>query len=221
MYVKKATQGSLQASDSVSNLSRTGRYLTSPRPTAARIGLFVAGTLGVISAIVVEQRTGTADWTTSHLSRARAADPKAAPARLAFDSAATVQHIRAVLGLSVTEVGRLFGVSRQSVHEWHRGGAISPENGDKLAKLSKLADVLVEAQVAVSPYVLRRPLSSGKSLLETALSVEDVALATHKIVAVLARETRQREAMVVRLANRKPLHPDFRRYIAPHVTDIG
>ena len=221
MYLEQTPRLSSRSVVGAIELPQSGRYVSHARPNATRVGWLVAGTLGVTTALVVEERSGTADWAISQLRRAPIADVTVAPMGAAFNSADTVRHIRAVLGLSVTELSRLFGVSRQSIHEWNKGGAVSQENGDKLAKISTLADVLVTAQVEVSPYILRRPLSSGKSLLETALSVDDVAAATRKIVTILSREARQREVMAERLAGRKPQHQDLRRYIAPSLAETG
>ena len=219
MYVTKAIQVDSHNCADPMALSGAGRYLSHPRPNVRQVGWLVAGTLGVISALVVEERAGTADWATSQLRRGFIEESTAVPVRSAFSSADTVRHIRAVLGLSVTELSRLFGVSRQSIHEWNNGGAVSQENGNKLARISTLADVLVQAKVEVSSYVLRRPLSSGKSLLETALLVDDVVAATSKIVAVLVREARQREVMAERLSGRKLQSQDLHRYVAPHVAE--
>jgi DNA-binding transcriptional regulator YiaG len=195
------------------------RYVNVAGVNATLVGCWVAGTLGLLSAQVLEARSGTADWASSQLLGSVDVKYPTAPMRSAFDSAQTIQHIRAVLGLSVTELSRLLGVSRQSVHDWSNGRAVSQENGDKLAKISTLADVLVEAKIEVSPYILRRPLSSGKSLLETALSVDDVADATRKIVMVLLREAKQRSLVAERLAGRKPQAQELNRYIAPRLTE--
>ena len=219
MYLTNTRQiGTHNCADPVA-LMGAGRYLSHPRPNVRQVAWLVAGTLGVISSLVVEERSGTGDWATSQLRRGSDGQSTAISVRSAFNSADTVHHIRAVLGLSVTELSRLFDVSRQSIHEWNNGGAVSQENGNKLARISTLADVLVQAKVEVSPYVLRRPLSSGKSLLETALLVDDVATATRKIVAVLVRDARQREVMAERLSGRKFQHHDLHRYIAPHVSE--
>jgi DNA-binding transcriptional regulator YiaG len=221
MYINRTQRSSSRDVAQVAAEPRPGRYLSNARSNATRAAWVVAGTLGVLSAQVLEAQSGTADWATSQLRRSTDADAKALPMRLAFDSAPTVRHIRAVLGLSVTELSRLFGVSRQSVHEWSKGSAVSQENGKKLEKISKLADVLVEAGIEISPHALRRPLSSGKSLLETAISVDDVAAATRKIVTILTREAKQRAVVAERLAGRKSQPQELHRYISPRIAETG
>ena len=222
MYVTKAPPIGTHNRVAPMLFKDAGRYLSDPRPNVRQVGWLVAGTLGVISTLVVAERTErTADWAISQLRPASNSESTAVLVRSAFNSADTVRHIRAVLRLSVTELSKLFRVSRQSMHEWSNGGAVSQENGDKLAKISLLADVLAEAQIEVSPYILRRPLSSGKSLLETALSVDDVVAATRKVVTALVREARQREVLAERLSGRKAQSQDLHRYIAPHVAETG
>lgn len=222
MYITKAAQIGPHSGAAPMLFKDAGRYLSDPRPNVRQVGWLVVGTLGVISTLVVAQRTErTADWVINQFRRASSNESTAVLARSAFNSANTVRHIRAVLRLSVTELSKLFGVSRQSMHEWSNGGTVSQENGDKLAKISLLADVLAEAQIEVSSYILRRPLSSGKSLLETALSADDVVAVTRKIVTMLIREARQREVMAERLSGRKAHSKDLHRYFAQHVAEIG
>jgi transcriptional regulator with XRE-family HTH domain len=219
MYIEQTSLFPFRSSACPVEPLRSGRYVSRTGSSASRFGWMVAGTLGVLTAPALEAQSGTADWPTSQLLLPIGIEAPAALLRSAFDSAQTIQHIRAVLGLSVTELSRLLGVSRQSVHDWSKGRAVSQENGDKLAKISTLADVLVEAQIEVSPYILRRSLSSGKSLLETALSVDDVADSTRKIVMVLLREAKQRSLVAERLAGRKPQAQELNRYIAPRLTE--
>ena len=110
-------------------------------------------------------------------------------------------------------------MSRQTIHEWIKGGAVSPDNGKKLEKIAVLADVLAKAHIEISPFILRHPLASGKSLLETALIADDVVAVTSEAVQILVREARQRERTSERLATRSPRPENLHRYISPSLVE--
>ena len=72
------------------------------------------------------------------------------------------------LGLSKTELGRLFGVSRQAVDGWHRTG-IPPARQPKAATIAAVADLLSHRLKSERiPGVVRRPARAygGLSALE-------------------------------------------------------
>ena len=202
------------------NASGAGKYLVGLSVKGApALCFFAVGTLGFLNAQVVEQRSGTADWATSQMRQQIDQDstPKNLKPALGLDD--TVRHIRKVLRVSATELSRLLGVSRQTIHEWINGGAVSPDNGKKLEKIALLADVLTKANIEISPFILRRPLSSGKTLLETALAADDVVAVTSKAVQILVREARQRELISERLVARSPRPENSHRYISPSLVE--
>lgn len=64
--------------------------------------------------------------------------PKASEAREVGASTPSAKHIaeiRALVGLKTDQVGRLFGVSRRSVHNWINGNAMSPQHEERAAKI--------------------------------------------------------------------------------------
>ena len=195
--------------------SGAGRYLSSLSGHGTPAWWLVAvGTLGALTVHVVEQRSGTADWATSQMRPRVGPDSTHTQLKPALGLNDTVRHIRTVLGVSATELSRLFGVSRQTIHEWIKGGAVSPDNGKKLEKIALLADVLTKANIEISPFILRRPLTSGKTLLETALTADDVVAVTSKAVQILVKEARQRELISGRLVARSSRPENLQRYIS-------
>jgi len=46
-----------------------------------------------------------------------------------------ISEIRALAGLTIEQVGRLFGVSRRSVHNWINGNAMAPQHEEQARKI--------------------------------------------------------------------------------------
>ena len=130
-----------------------------------------------------------------------------------------IAHIRDVMKTSVSELARVFGVSRQSVHEWIKGGTLSPRNAQRLSELARAADVFVESGIEVTPPVLRRKIGDGHSLLESVKEDGKVVEQARRLVDTLSRESQQRQRLAARLAGRqKPaLPPD--EFGAPHLRE--
>lgn len=53
-----------------------------------------------------------------------------------------ISELRALTGLTTDQVGRLFGVSRRSVHNWISGNAMSPHHEERAAKLLAIVQAL-------------------------------------------------------------------------------
>lgn len=145
--------------------------------------------------------------------RAAAAD---APASA---SVRDIAHIRDVMKTSVSELARVFGLSRQAVHEWIKGGTLSPRNAQRLSELARAADVFAESRIEVTPPVLRRKIGGGHSLLESVKEDGKVVEQARKLVDTLSRESQHRQRLAARLAGRqKPaLSPDD--FGAPHLRE--
>ncbi|MDN5752331.1 MAG: helix-turn-helix domain-containing protein [Nitrosospira sp.] len=104
---------------------------------------------------------------------------------------------------SVSELARVFGVSRQAVHEWIKGGALSPRNARRLSELAQVADVFVKSGIEVAPQMLRRKIGGGHSLLESVKEGGNIVELAHTLVDTLARESQQRQHLTARLAGRQ------------------
>ena len=50
--------------------------------------------------------------------------------------AGDLEHIRTTLRISVSDLARALGVSRQAVYDWRAGKAITPDNGERLIDLA-------------------------------------------------------------------------------------
>lgn len=53
-----------------------------------------------------------------------------------------IAELRALTGLTTDQVGRLFGVSRRSVHNWINGNAMAPQHEERAAQILSIVRVL-------------------------------------------------------------------------------
>ena len=143
-------------------------------------------------------------------------DQNTEPARAGADQ---LDFIRSTTRLSVTELARVFSVTRQTVHEWCQGGSLAPHNAQRLEKLTAAMTALLDAVRSVTVQDLRRSVRAGPSLLDTVRANGDVSATTRDLIETLTREAAQRSRLAARFAGRRPsaLEPsDFGR---PHLKD--
>ena len=96
-----------------------------------------------------------------------------------------LERLMRVFRLSKSELGRLFGVSRQAVDGWLQHG-VPADRQDKLATLSALADLLERKLKADRiPGLARRPAEAygGETMLEL------IAADRHRELLALVRES--------------------------------
>lgn len=89
-----------------------------------------------------------------------------------------LERLQEALGLSTTELGEIFGVTRQAIEQWRTRG-IPPDRRSKVGDLLAVVDLLDrKLKPGRLPLVARRPAGAfgGRSLLELATSKEHVEL---------------------------------------------
>lgn len=123
----------------------------------------VAGTFGLLSPNYLHASAATANWDINQIEISGQSEKSEGTIS---ESARDIAHIRAVTKISVSELSRVFGVSRQAVHEWIKGGTLSPRNAQRLSDLARATDVLLEAGIDASPQVFRRKIAGGQSILD-------------------------------------------------------
>ena len=127
--------------------------------------------------------------------------------------------IRSTTRLSVTELARIFSVTRQTVHEWCQGAPLASHNARRLEKLAGAITLLLDAVGTVTGQDLRRSVRGGASLLDTVRADGNVSAAARELIQTLTREAAQRRRLTARFADRRSpaLEPsDFGR---PHLRD--
>lgn len=176
----------------------------------------VAGTFGLLSPMYLHASAATSNWTINQIEIHEAVD-QAANNR--SSSVRDLAHVREVLKISVTELARVFGVTRQAVHEWAKGGALSPVNAEKLSTLARAADVLAESGLEITPQLLRRKIGLAPSLLDSVTQGADVVDLARKLTDTLIRESQQRERLASRLAGRKKSAHADSEFAVPHIAE--
>jgi len=176
----------------------------------------VAGTFGLLSPAYVQASMATSSWSISQI--------KVDGSRTATESAASataedIAHIRQVTKMSVTELARVCGVSRQAVHEWIKGGQLSTRNAERISELAQAIDVILTSGVDASPQTLRRKVSAGMSILEAAQADGNVVDLAQQIVGTVARESEQRKRLAARLAGRQKPQLSSTEFGTPHLNE--
>jgi len=176
----------------------------------------VAGTFGLLSPTYLLASSATANW---NINQIEIGNTRASTTDGASATAADIARIRAIMKISVSELARVFGVSRQAVHEWIKGGTLSPRNAQRLSELTQVADMFLESGIEVTPQMLRRKVGDGMSILESVKEDGKVVDQARTLLDTLTRESQQRQRLAARLAGRqKPaLSPDD--FGAPHLRD--
>lgn len=114
-----------------------------------------------------------------------------------------IENIRSTLNLTMADLARCLGVSRQALYNWLDGGAIKPENLAKVMELKSASDVITAANLPERALFLRRKLAGGKTLLDIVAGGGSGIDAAHALVELARVETEQRGALAKLFADRK------------------
>lgn len=176
----------------------------------------VAGTFGLLLPAYVQASTATSSWSINQIEvdGSRTADESAASA-----AAEDIAHIRQAMKISVTELARVCGVSRQAVHEWIKGGPLSTRNAERISKLAKAVDVILESGVDALPQTLRRKVCGGMSILDAVQANGEAVDLAQQLVDTMARESEQRKGLAARLAGRQKPQLSSTEFGTPHLNE--
>jgi DNA-binding XRE family transcriptional regulator len=130
-------------------------------------------------------------------------------------------YIKATLKLTVKELADCVGVSRQAIYNWKSGVQIKSQNTLKLAQLKAAASILQAEKVPVSPLVMERKLSGGKTLLETISDGGDGEAAAKSLVNMLRDEAEQQRMVNERFADRPYTASSTFDYGVPSFSERG
>lgn len=175
----------------------------------------VAGTFGLLLPAYVQASTATSNWTINQI---EVDGSRSVVGNVVGTAAKDIAHIRQATNISVSELARVCGVSRQAAHEWIKGAPLSGKNAKRISDLAQAIDVLIASAVDTSPQTLRRKVAGGVSILE-AVQIEGKAIDMAKqLIGTLTRESEQRKRLAARLAGRQPqMSPT--EFGAPHLKE--
>lgn len=94
--------------------------------------------------------------------------------------------------MSVSELSRIVGVSRQAVHDWLKGSVPTDENLAKIGLLELIADRILSTGTKPSSRHLKRVLGSTGSVMDSLAAGSDIEPALTRLLEVLAEEQVQR-----------------------------
>jgi DNA-binding XRE family transcriptional regulator len=177
--------------------------LVQPRNTLSPLSkgiIFVAiGTAGLLTPQCISVGTGTSYVPIVNV---RNLSPFRSVNSIAESAGHAISKIREVIGISITEIASTLNVSRQTIYGWINGGPISKKNSFHLSQLASVADVFEEANVAVTPYALRRRIDGGPSVLQTVATGGNALDMARALAETLQTEAQQQARMTKRLGNR-------------------
>jgi transcriptional regulator with XRE-family HTH domain len=131
-----------------------------------------------------------------------------------------LKNIKAAFKPSMAELASVLQVSRQALYNWMAGENPSPECADRLEDLAKAAE-LVAAHGLDSPYLLRRKIRDGKSLMEIIRDGGSAQDAARILIRVSEKEAEQRESLKKTLARRRSSKLDNQDFGVPMLDEFG
>ncbi len=129
-----------------------------------------------------------------------------------------LELIRKVTMVSVTELAKIFGVSRQAVHDWQNGSTISDRNKEAIRNFFNIVSSYDKAGLKPSIQDFRRKVN-GVSILDILHSEADSAKLANILVATLVRENSQRSMLAERFKNRPRPQLSNEDFGAPYLAD--
>lgn len=177
---------------------------------------YVVGTFGLLSPNYLHASAATSNWGINQIDISK---PSENSAGAISQSAQDIAHIRAVTKISVSELSRVFGVSRQAVHEWIKGGTLSPRNAQRLSELARATGVFLDAEIEVSPQIFRRKIAGGSSILDAVRESGNVVKLAKTLTATLVRESQQRHLLTTRLTGRSATLGASTEFGSPHLDE--
>ena len=160
------------------------------------------GTLSLLTPLCLKEWVGTSNWDLQITHIGSAESKKEVRSSTSNDPSQNLTQIQKVFHLSITELAKLFGVSRQAIYDWRAGKGVSSEHTEKLSALAKAATILVDTSVPIS-QLLRRKLAGGKTLFEIVKDGGSAELAALKLLDLAKRDIEQRQRLESRLGARK------------------
>jgi DNA-binding transcriptional regulator YiaG len=130
-----------------------------------------------------------------------------------------ITHIIDIMNISVSELARVFQVSRQAVHNWINGAALSPQNTEYLSKLAQAAHIFAEAKIEIRPSMLRRKLDDNDSLLDAIKNGVDISSSVKQLIETLSLEAKQRQRLSSRLEGHENIPIPIDAFGAPHLNE--
>jgi transcriptional regulator with XRE-family HTH domain len=155
--------------------------------TVSLLGALVAGTGGIFD---VDNTAKVPYLTNCSIVRLKVAEgEEVSPVRDALSIAERLQHLRDVLGLKMSELADIFGVSRQAAYAWLSGTIPKGEIVKKIWTFSNDVEKLRRAGVSRPELFTHRPvLQDGRSLFDLLVDGSPLDKAIAVIISTAEKE---------------------------------
>lgn len=130
-----------------------------------------------------------------------------------------LENIREATGMSVTELAKVFGVSRQAAHKWLRDGSLRARHEERLSSLERVVSAIERAGVSVGAYTYRRTLAGSPSILEQLGKGADPEELLARCLPILEEEAKQRRELDELFGGKRPKPNAATRFGAPHLRE--
>lgn len=183
------------------------------QPFVSAMALFVAlalpmGTGGGYSAANADLIPGSTNIPVVTITSTSSAERKIPAQEVSIPNA--ILQIRKGLGLKMSELADICGVSRQAVYLWLRGGNITNEYVQRIWQLSPIAERLQLAGIDRPEHFIHRPLSpEGDSLFQLLISGANVDSALALVKEQLNVEQSSRDKAYAEHQNTRHRKPDL------------
>lgn len=104
-----------------------------------------------------------------------------------------IRAIRVALGISISDLSSIFGVSRQAIYKWLAGGGLSSLNQDRFEDLFLAAGILAPMSGSEGWSFSRRRDREGLTLMEALRNGKTAKLWAQDIAFLLEDEQKQRD----------------------------
>ena len=109
-----------------------------------------------------------------------------------------LSNVRATFKFNMTEIAKLFEVTRPTVYNWMSGTEPKSETGKAIARLSRAADSLKNLGVRRIELYVRRPILGDKSLVDMLKLGQPTTEVISTLVALAGKEAAVREDAMAR-----------------------
>ncbi len=120
-----------------------------------------------------------------------------------IDFAAMTALIRDVFGRSMSRLADIFGVSRQTLYNWLAGEVPNQRHQQKLREFAAGAQVFQELGLKLTPPMLSRTVSRGRSFFDLIAEGGDGAEAARKLTEIIRRAERDKTRLIATTGGRK------------------
>lgn len=114
-------------------------------------------------------------------------------------------QIKRVFGLNISKQSQIYGVSRQTVHNWRNGEEPTGKNLEALMDLYEAAKLFESEDIQITGLLLRRPFFDGRSLQDLMEAQTLIYPSAKMLIEQIKREIEEKKRLERRFLGRQSL----------------